>query len=50
MMVHRAGLEPADTRFLAGQVFQFHHLCIKYALWDLNPCPLIKSQMLYQLS
>lgn len=34
--VHRAGLEPADTRFLAEQVFQFHHLHTRYSRRDSN--------------
>ena len=36
-MVHKAGLGPAELRFLAEDVFQLHHLCIWYAERDSNP-------------
>ena len=36
-MVHKAGLGPAELRFLAEDVFRLHHLCIWYAERDSNP-------------
>ncbi len=36
-MVHKAGFGPAGLRFLAGDVFRLHHLCIWYAGRDSNP-------------
>ena len=37
ILVHKAGLEPAELRFLAEDVSRLHHLCIWCAGRDSNP-------------